>query len=62
MENFKDNLKIVIATIGKAELAKRLGISAETITRKIKYPGTWKLSEIEGVSEIYENVKNLPAK
>jgi len=62
MENFKEKLKVVIATIGKAELAKQVGFRPETLTRKIKNPGLWKLSEMDIISDIYNDVRELPVK
>jgi len=59
---FEQQLKIVIATIGKTETAKQIGFRPETMTRKIKNLDLWRLNEIRKIEKLYNELAELPLK
>ena len=55
-------IKVIVATLGKIEFAERMGISIYKLNAKINEPELFTLAEWQRISEIYEQVKELPVK
>lgn len=57
-----EKLKVLIATYGKAETAKMLGIVPLTLKRKITNPDILRYDEIKEIERLYLEAKELPIK
>ena len=57
-----EKLKVLIATYGKVETAKMLGIVPLTLKRKITNPDILRYDEIKEIERLYLEARELPIK
>jgi len=57
-----EKLKIIVASFGKTETSRRLGMWPLTFAKKCSNTDLFKVGEMDEIEKLYEESKNLPIK